>query len=339
MIAIFVVEHYRKAGDQYGALATLGIVLQPKPSVESFYSNYEYEDKVDSLSADQTLAYVDYIKQHNAHMKQGKDDALTRYIMQWYVGKGSVDHYSDANYFADRIGTKYLREGRFAEALKFLEKVPLSYVARQGLAYYMARRSYNRDRWIVGRQVVKERAPWSEEEYVESSLKSNQKVDFCKEMLQLESQYRLAKKETRADIAYQLASRYYQASCYGDCWYLTHYGWSCIDSARNYEKDFAQTALTYLVEARRIYASPEVVNANHQAMRHQIATLYAEAFVRMEIESRVFHFYDENIHVIAEYPAVKPYYTQLLALTQQYRDDTEQYITRCDILKRFATRQ
>lgn len=334
-----IVEHYRKAGDQYGALATLGIVLQPKPSVESFYSNYEYEDKVDSLSADQTLAYVDYIKQHNAHMKQGKDDALTRYIMQWYVGKGSVDHYIDANYFADRIGTKYLREGRFAEALKFLEKVPLSYVARQGLAYYMARRSYNRDRWIVGRQVVKERAPWSEEEYVESSLKSNQKVDFCKEMLQLESQYRLAKKETRADIAYQLASRYYQASCYGDCWYLTHYGWSCIDSARSYEKDFAQTALTYLVEARRIYASPEVMNANHQAMRHQIATLYAEAFVRMEIESRVFHFYDENIHVIAEYPAVKPYYTQLLALTRQYSDDTEQYITRCDILKRFATRQ
>ena len=334
-----IVEHYRKAGDQYGALATLGIVLQPKPSVESFYSNYEYEDKVDSLSADQTLAYVDYIKQHNAHMKQGKDDALTRYIMQWYVGKGSVDHYIDANYFADRIGTKYLREGRFAEALKFLEKVPLSYVARQGLAYYMARRSYNRDRWIVGRQVVKERAPWSEEEYVESSLKSNQKVDFCKEMLQLESQYRLAKKETRADIAYQLASRYYQASCYGDCWYLTHYGWSCIDSAHSYEKDFAQTALTYLVEARRIYASPEVMNANHQAMRHQIATLYAEAFVRMEIESRVFHFYDENIHVIAEYPAVKPYYTQLLALTRQYSDDTEQYITRCDILKRFATRQ
>ena len=37
-----IVEHYRKAGDQYGALATLGIVLQPKPSVESFNSNYEY---------------------------------------------------------------------------------------------------------------------------------------------------------------------------------------------------------------------------------------------------------------------------------------------------------
>ena len=83
-------------------------------------------------------------------------------------------------------------------------------------------------------------------------------MDFCKEMLQLESQYRLAKKETRADIAYQLASRYYQASCYGDCWYLTHYGWSCIDSARSYEKDFAQTYVIYIQPSAHHHTTPKI---------------------------------------------------------------------------------
>ena len=40
-------------------------------------------------------------------------------------------------------------------------------------------------------------------------------------------------------LAYELAVRYYQASCYGDCWYLSHYGKSVNDSARVGEADFA----------------------------------------------------------------------------------------------------
>ena len=29
--------------------------------------------------------------------------------------------------------------------------------------------------------------------------------------------------DDKQGLAYQLAVRYYQASCYGDCWFLTHY--------------------------------------------------------------------------------------------------------------------
>ena len=62
--------------------------------------------------------------------------------------------------------------------------------------------------------------------------RENLKVKFCKDMLQLQSQYNLAPGGEQRDIrAYELATRFYQASCYGDCWFLTHYAKSVNDSA------------------------------------------------------------------------------------------------------------
>ncbi len=52
-------------------------------------------------------------------------------------------------------------------------------------------------------------------------LKENPKWKFCQEMNQLIGQYNVTREgESRKKLAYELATRYYQASCYGDCWFL-----------------------------------------------------------------------------------------------------------------------
>ena len=59
----------------------------------------------------------------------------------------------DENWFNDIVGTKLLREGQFTAAISYLEKVPVSYINRQGIARYMAARDYNVERWfkLLGR--------------------------------------------------------------------------------------------------------------------------------------------------------------------------------------------
>jgi len=63
----------------------------------------------------------------------------------------------------------------------------------------------------------------------------NQKLAFAREMNRLEEQYRMANKKSLPQLAYDLATRYYQASCKGNCWYLTHYDWSTGELPREGE--------------------------------------------------------------------------------------------------------
>ena len=78
-------------------------------------------------------------------------------------------------------------------------------------------------------------------------LRSNAKADFCRYMNALLAQYGVARPgDTQDSIAYKLATAYFQASCYGDCWYLTRYYHSVGDTVLACEKDFAAEAVRYL---------------------------------------------------------------------------------------------
>lgn len=152
---------------------------------------------------------------------------------------GQIPHNLD--YFNDLIGTKYLAEGNFQKAVTFLQKVPTKFLNEQAIAKYMVFRDYSKPKWVTMQLKGGEINTWfydGEEEV--PALTTNPKLDFCKEMVSLLGQ------ASKPDKAYELATRYYQASDDGDCWHLTHYYHSQYDKTPT-----SPAALDFVQEARR----------------------------------------------------------------------------------------
>ena len=269
----------------------------------------DYCCAIDSLNGDQLAAYYAYLTAPHT------DNTLEAYVTR--------QAYSDPTYFADLIGTKLMAEGRFAEAVAWLGQVPVSYVEGQGIAPFMARRSYKVPRWFQ-RQPVDEYA--DDGTRVRPTLQRNQKIEFCLYIDSLLSQYGAARPgATREQVAYQLATAWYQASCYGDCWYLTHYYHSVADSARSWEKDFAAEAARYLDECRQ-----------SNDMQTQYHALYALAF--MPIQPWCTEVYDADYNTTlclqpqaAQYKAL----AALAAFARQHPAHIDAYTSRCDVLRVF----
>ena len=312
---------YRRAGMDNAALAMCAMMsnnansYSPAPGndtqtdTSTGYSPWdEYFCKMDSLTADRLTDYYKYLSTTHS-------DVFETYCAQ--------QTYHNNDYFNDLIGTKLIAEGRFADAIPYLKKVPLALLCQQYISPYAAKRHYDMPRWF-GKQTV-------DDEYTLVKVDRNIKLDFCRDMTERISQYNLARNgSAKQQQAYDLAVRYYQASCYGDCWFLTHYYRSISDSARSWEKDFAAEAIKYLGVAKQ---------SSDMQLRYK--ALYALAF--MPIEPWYATGYDEK----NDYKLV----TTLLPQSRQYRalaelnqfadahpNDIDDYTRRCDVLRRFGNK-
>ena len=188
----------------------------------------------------------------------------------------------------------------------------------------MVRRDYKKPRWLVKQPVDDEWDDYGERSSEDIPLTSNQKIAFCEEMNSLEQRYKLANNATRSELAMQLAVRYYQASCYGDCWYLTHYDKLYGDSARAWEKDYARQAMAYLDVAK-------------QDKRLRQEALYARAFVQNSLFLNGFWVtYD----VGEDYPLTisdedwRLAYDELLAYIRKNPTQVADYVTKCDVVRK-----
>lgn len=232
--------------------------------------------------------------------------------------------YKNEAYYNDIIGTKMMAEGRFEEAVPYLEKVPLDFLCKQNICAYMAMRDYSKPRWLT-KQAIKEDSEYDSN--YRNSLNRNPKLDFCRDMMRLQPQHDLsrANSEQRINAAYELAVRYFQASCYGDCWYLTHYGKSVSDSTRVGEKDFAKAAVEYLCESK---------NSTDFNMREQ--SLYALAYI--PTEPYMMEVYDPNTYDIKvvinrsrQFFAMK----ELDDFATANSGKISGYVSKCDVLRKF----
>lgn len=267
----------------------------------------EYFARLDGLAADSLAAY-------HAYLTSAKTDVFEHYV--------AAQVYTDKDYYNDLIGTKYMAEGRFTDALAYLERVPLDYLPKQNISWYMANRAYTVPRWFV-RQLPNSRdtdGPGM------ATPSENLKIRYCKEMIELQSLYNLAPAGEQKDIrAYELAVRYYQASCYGDCWFLTHYGHSVNDSARIGEFDFARKARELLAESSR--------SANLQI---QYESLYALAYT--DTDPWFTAYYDDNYNFVVTPRPMSSQYKALEALSKfakEHPQAVDEHTTKCDVLKQF----
>lgn len=301
---------FRNAGMDNTALALCAMM-----NAEGNYNNNvsygpwdEYFSKMDSLKADRLADYYKYLSTPHAN-------AFETYCTQ--------NTYHDADYFNDLIGTKLIAEGRFADAIPYLKKVGMSLLSTQMISIYSSQRHYDTPRWF-GKQKV-------EEAYEPVKVTRNAKLYFCMDMTDRLSRYSLAREgSAKQQMAYDLAVRYYQASCYGDCWYLTHYYHSVMDSARSWEKDFAAETVKYLNVAK---------HSDDVQLRYR--SLYALAFMPVEPWATV--EYDTS-NGYKEVLVVHPKSAQYMALSdldmfaKAYPNAIDDYTRRCDVLREFRNK-
>ncbi|MBO4608006.1 MAG: hypothetical protein J5682_08925 [Prevotella sp.] len=312
---------YKAAGREDMALALIASLDQEailgisKPSYNedteySWNDRYssEFFNELDSLTAAQTLKFYQFLSSNDG-------DALEKYI------KNTVK--SDADYYNDIIGTKYLAEGNFKEAVQYLEKVPLRFLEGQNISYYLGHRQYNVAKWLVNQRESEDLSEGPNK----SKLRTNPKIDFCKEMSQLLSRYAVANAQTRPQLAYDLATRYYQASYLGDCWWLTQYGSSVIDTARVNRPDFVQIAIDYLQESKKSTNLTLCENS-----------LYALAFIPTDAWCELDYDWSTGKEKLLLHRGSRQY-KALMELNSFVRntnaEELSAYTRKCDVLRQF----
>ena len=312
---------YEKMGDKNLANALLALYendsvmwgeqseSMPDNSWNPNYSGYYYYE-LSELSADQLVDYYQWLKTKS----KGELEAWAKQAVRM-----------EDNYYLDLIGTRYMSEGKFDKAIDYLKNIPWSFLEGQNISYYMAHRDYSKPRWEgrqrFGKDVVTEGAHLA-------TLSKNPKLDFCKDIVNMEAQLPVARQGVREDLAYKLATRYFQASVYGDCWYLTDYGWSSyIDTLSTNERLFVDKTIEYL-------------NISKQStdMQMRLKSLYALAYI--PVEPWCEEDYDWATGATTYLPLRDNHQYKALNELDHFLSihkniSTPNYVSKCDVLKQF----
>ena len=190
----------------------------------------EYGYALDTLEVGSLISFTKYFDGQSAN-------PLDRYL------SSRVDN--DSYNMEDLIGTKYMRLCQWDEAIKWLQKVPMSYYNHKGYAVYAARRTPSVELWVKRQWLPAE----MEYEYEDQHMTVNPKITFATDMKTREEKLARLKGKDYQQACYDLAVRYAQASYEGDCWFLMRDGKSCDDSVRVNETDFIAKSVDLLRKA------------------------------------------------------------------------------------------
>lgn len=264
---------------------------------------------LDSLPVQEVITFAQELK------VPGKD-ALER----WIKSKG----YANIDFYNDYIGTRLLAQGQFEQALPYLEQVSLEFLGLQPIARYARQRSYKTAAW-VDKQWLSYNDYWSLDNDC-SPLYENQKLNFCYDVLQLRRALTTARGNEQAELAYKLASYLYQASYWGQCWFLTTYYHSdCDTHLTKNSYPFVEEAIKYLTLASK-----------SKDKNMQIATLFALAEITTNTPL------EKHLNEAEEYQygatlleQCKPYFDQIYQLNKHKQQALPTYISNCALYRQY----
>lgn len=310
-----LVPTLNKAGRVNAALVMLNHMNDGDPQ---WYYQSTYFDALNSVKIDDLKAYAKYLG------KQPSDS-----LESWAWRRA----YREPDFYNDIIGTRLLAQARFADAVPFLEKVSVAFLNNQNIVPYAAQRSYAKERWMGKQAVAQPEYLTEERRAVLPKLQENKKLSYCRDMLNLLSQYSLMKpSEERMRKAYELASMWYQGSWEGDCWWLTQYGVSVMqDSVMAGTADFVAKAMSLLDES-----------AQSTDFKLKEKSLYALAFIRHG-EPWFFEGWDDATQQYYDISNLKPLpqsrqykaFAALAAFSAANASRMDGFVSRCDVLRRF----
>ena len=225
----------------------------------------EYEYKLDTMEVSLLEQFIDYLNRPDT---SPLDRILTARIEM------------DPAKMNDLVGTKYLRLCRWAEAIKWLQKVPVSFYNKASYAVYAANRSFRVEPWM-NRQWLKSDMEYSLEE---QHMTTSPKLDFAKEMLAMETRLPQLKGKEYEQACYDLAARYAQVNFTGDCWFIMRNGKSISDKVRDNETDLNKQAVRLLCKA---------VNTTDKKLKERV--LFALSYAYLNPDSWFTSEWDSNL--------------------------------------------
>ena len=271
-----------------------------QPFAPSYSSEYFYS--LDQMTAEQLISYKNFLGQKAS-------DPLEAYLKSF-----NKDYHEE--YYDDVIGTTYLANGEFAKAIPYLKKVSHDFLTRQRM-YEYTYRDFTLPRWL-----------YKQRDDNAQGSSTNKKVDFCQDMINLQSSYNKSSGETQKQLAYNLATRYYQASYLGDCWFITEYGQSITDTARVDRLDFVAEAIRYLNESAQ--SSNYTLHLN---------SLYGLAFIPNEAWCDWDYDWKNNKQIIIPHRKNRQYKAlyDLNNYVEYQTAKVPKYVQQCDVLKKFRS--
>ncbi len=298
-----LVPQYYRWGMPNQAIALLGMAANKNEYAWDYYA------QLDTLSSNEFEGYKHYL-----------DNGTSNAFENWVASYCSIDNTK----FYDMMGTKLVREGEFQAAIFYLEQVPLSYISEQGISYYMARKDYNQVIWMK-RQFLS----FLNEE--KTTVKSNAKLQYCRDMVALDNQIANSSGQQRNELLYKKANMLYQASHKGDCWYLAHYQNGEYSEKLRNEYDFIGTARRLLVAAEH----------DAENIEFKQRCIFAQTFITGEnFGSCVVRDYDWSAQKYIysldndKYPHIRSI-ERLLDFASTDGNMNADYMSKCDIIKKF----
>ena len=284
-------------------------------AIEKVASCPEYVDCIDTIRVESLLKYL-------AYMKTSPTNALDTYLKN---GLKSIPE--DEDYEAtlnDLVGTKYLRLCQWSEAVAWLQKVPTTFYNKRGYAAYAAKRQWTVEPWIK-RQWVADELVYGDTKW---QLKTNPKLAFARDMMQLEGNEKVLTGKALQQCYYDQAVRYAQAHFTGDCWFLMRDGKSVGDTLRSNETDLAARAVSLLRKASG------TVDFNLKE-RSLFALSYGYLNPTLWFEEE----WDSSVSDVVRQPRRQSTqwraFATLAALEQQNATRTSGYVSRCDEYRQF----
>jgi hypothetical protein len=294
MIHQVLADKYAKSHREKTSQALLGFLSQ---------SDAEYEMALDTMEVTRLEQFIDYLNRPDT---SPLDRMLTARIEM------------DPAKMNDLVGTKYLRICQWAEAIKWLQKVPVSFYNKASYAVYAANRSFRVEPWMK-RQWLKSDMEYSLEE---QHMTTNPKIAFANEMLKLEGQLSLLKGKDYEQTCYDLAARYAQVNFTGDCWFIMRNGKSAYDKVRVNETDLNKQAVKLLCKA---------VNTTDKKLKERV--LFALSYAEINPDCWFASEWDTSLGDYRIIPQPNSWHYKALATLVDFEranGPASPYVSRCD---------
>ena len=214
---------------------------QPEKRFECYTGrlNYDYGCK---LFRYMDTTKLDNVLQYAAFLRSGGATPAEKYLIR--------NSYCDTNYYNELIGTKYMRKGQYATAIRYLQQVSDTFRKTQNIYPWLnSSRNPFAEHWITN----KEKGVYNTSfDPVKAYAQNPCKLNFCRIMLRLRHESEKGRTEAeRAHAAYAYAVGLFQSNN-PHAWALNHYADNSIifsdDDDLNpcygsyYELDVAYTA-------------------------------------------------------------------------------------------------
>ena len=279
----------------------------PSDYLTSVWGNRWYSILNDEFSIEEVNNFMEAIKS-----KKANDAFAKEVIKQCQVPEQAL---------YDLIGTKLMRNGKYGQALPYLQKLSADYILSTHYQAYLATRKYMP-------QSMFERKQTSDPDYDMAVTDSrNYKAEFCQQMVNDINRLNTLNGEQKALLELDMAGRMFQASSYGDLWALSDFAWSAYRD-ESHEDLLCNQARNMLKKA--------LVDCNTQKTKFNI--YYGLALVPAGGKPFYSLHYDwdtEDYTYSFElfHPAREAY-----DYLKQYRETNEQ-LSSCDVLKWYVQRQ